>query len=173
MREYPGTEYSKKSATSSKKIVVSAHFPDCRQLAQNLILYASQNSVCAGIVARAALFSEGGWDAFSKTPTASNSVICFRVELHVESEPTRHSGADSRTAKDLSSPCGGRCSRCGRWRNRNGKSDRNRRILLSSQRSESVGALVPAAPGNLAHTIERRGSRLGARGRPHRFRAFS
>src|SRR5712691_2561528 len=30
MREYPGTEYSKKSATSSKKIVVSAHFPDCR-----------------------------------------------------------------------------------------------------------------------------------------------
>src|SRR5260370_6336580 len=30
MRESPGTEYSKKSATSSKKIVVSAHFPDCR-----------------------------------------------------------------------------------------------------------------------------------------------
>src|SRR6266478_3972687 len=129
--------------------------------------------VCAGIVPRAGLFSEGGWDAFSKTPTASNSVICFRVELHLGAEPTRHSGADSRTAKDLSSPCGGRCSRCGRWRNGNGKSDRNRRILLSSQRSESVGALVPAAPGNLAHTIERRGSRLGARGRPHRFRAFS
>src|SRR5882724_2440540 len=136
-------------------------------------LYASQYPVCAGIVARAALFSEGGWDAFSKTPTASNSVICFRVELHLGAEPTRHSGADSRAAKDLSAPCGGRCSRCGRWRNGNGKSDRNRRILLSSQRSESVGALVPAAPGNLAHTIERRGSRLVARGRPHRFRAFS
>src|SRR5258708_35509462 len=52
-------------------------------------LYASRNSVCAGIVARAALFSEGGWDAFSKTPTASNPVICFRVELHLGAEPTR------------------------------------------------------------------------------------
>src|SRR5216683_6486 len=118
MREYPGTEYSKKSATSSKKIVVSAHFPDCQQLVQNLILYASQNSVCAGIVARAALFSEGGWDAFSKTPTASNPVICFRVELHLGAEPTRHSGADSLTAKALSSPCG-RCSRRERWGNEN------------------------------------------------------
>jgi len=49
--------------------------------------------------------------------------------------------------KTSSSPCGGRCSRCGRWRSGNGKSDRNRRILLSSQRSESVGALVPAALG--------------------------
>jgi hypothetical protein len=78
-------------------------------------LYASGNSVCAGIVARAALFSEGGWDAFSKTPTASNPVICFRVELHLGAEPTRHNGADSLTAKDLSSPCGGRCSRRERW----------------------------------------------------------
>ncbi len=69
-------------------------------------LYASQSPVCAGIVFRVALLSEGGWDAFSKTPTASNPVICFRVELHLEPEPTRHSGADSPTAKDLSSPCG-------------------------------------------------------------------
>src|ERR1022692_425857 len=30
-------------------------------------------------------------------------------------EPTRHSGADSHTAKGLSSPCGGRCSRWDRW----------------------------------------------------------
>jgi len=69
-------------------------------------LYASQSPVCAGIVFRVALLSEGGWDAFSKTPTASNPVICFRVELHLGPEPTRHSGADSPTAKDLSSPCG-------------------------------------------------------------------
>src|ERR1700731_3013171 len=60
-------------------------------------LYASQNSVCAGIVDRVALLSKGGWDAFSKTPTASNAVICFRVELHLESEPTRHRCADSHT----------------------------------------------------------------------------
>src|SRR5258708_18884797 len=102
--------------------------------------------VCAGIVPRAALFSEGGWDAFSKTPTASNSVICFRVELHLGAEPTSHSGADSRTAKDLSSTCGGRCSRCDRWRNGNGKSDGNRRILLPSQRSESAGPPPPPPP---------------------------
>src|SRR5712692_6239362 len=172
MREYPGTEYSKKSATSSKKIVVSAHFPDCRQLAQNLILYASQNSICAGIVARAALFSEGGWDAFSKTPTASNSVICFRVELHLEPEPTRHRCADSRTAKCHPSPCGGSCSRWDRWRSRNGKSDGNRRILLSSQRSENVEALVPATPGDFDDTNDLRGTRVAARGRTNRFRSL-
>src|SRR6266404_70868 len=136
-------------------------------------LYASHNPVCAGIVDRFALLSEGGWDAFSKTPTASNSFICFRVNLHLEPKATRLSGAGSRLARALSFPCGGRCSRWDRWRNGNGKSDGNRRILLPSQRSESVGELVPAAPGNLADTIERRGSRLGARGRPHRFRAFS
>src|SRR6266436_6260519 len=73
-------------------------------------LYASQSPVCAGIVARAALFSEGGWDAFSKTPTASNPVICFRVELHLEPKPTRHSRADNHTAKGHPSPCGGYCS---------------------------------------------------------------
>src|SRR5207245_8211017 len=70
-------------------------------------LYASQNPVCAGIVDRVALLSEGGWDVFSKTPTASDPVICFRVKLHLEPEPTRHSRADSHTANDLSSPCGG------------------------------------------------------------------
>jgi hypothetical protein len=68
------------------------------------IHYASQNPMCAGIVARAALFSKGAWNVFPKTPTASNPVTSFRVELHLESEPTRHSRADSRTAKDLSSP---------------------------------------------------------------------
>src|SRR5207253_373054 len=115
---------------------------------------------CAGIVARAALFSEGGWDAFSKTPTAANSVLCFRVELHLRAEPTRHSGADSRTAKDLSSPCGGRCSRWDRWRNGNGKSERNRRILLSSQRSESAGALVRATLGDFADTTVLRRNRV-------------
>src|SRR5271157_2275399 len=73
-------------------------------------LYASHNPVCAGIVDRVALLSKGGWDAFSKTPTASNPVICFRVELHLESEPTRRRCADSHTAKGLPSPCGGRCS---------------------------------------------------------------
>src|SRR6202023_2869463 len=99
-------------------------------------LYAPQNPVCARIVDRVALLSEGGWDAFSKTPAASNSVICFRVELHLEPEPTRHSRAGNHAAKGLSYPCGGRCSRWDRWRNENGKSDRNRRILLPGQRSE-------------------------------------
>src|SRR6266849_4051076 len=135
-------------------------------------LCASQNPVCAGIVDRFAILSEGGWDAFSKTPTASNSVICFRVELHLGAEPTRHSRADSRIAKALSSPGGGRCSRWDRWRNGNGKSDGNRRILLPSQRSESAGALVPATPGSLAHTNELRGIPLAARGRTHRFRSI-
>jgi hypothetical protein len=97
--------------------------------------------------------------------------ICFRVELHLGAEPTRHSGADSRTAKALSSPCGGRCSRWDRWGNGNKKSDRNRRILLPSQRSESVGTLVPATLGDLADAIELRGFRLAARGRTHRFRS--
>jgi len=35
-----------------------------------------------------------------------------------------------------------------------------------------MGALVPATPGDLAHTIELRGFRLAARGRTHRFRSF-
>ena len=47
-------------------------------------LYASQNPVCAAIVDRVAVLSKGGWDAVSKTPTASSLVICFRVELHHE-----------------------------------------------------------------------------------------
>src|SRR5690242_15599864 len=64
----------------------------------------------AGIVDRVALLSKGGWDAFSKTPTASNAVISFRVELHLEPEPTRRRCADSHTAKGLPSPCGSRCS---------------------------------------------------------------
>src|SRR5580658_10662633 len=75
----------------------------------------------------AALFSKGGRDAFPKTPTASIPVICFRVELHLGTEPPRHGCAASRTANDPSSPRGSRCSRCDRWRNGNGKSDRNRR----------------------------------------------
>src|SRR6266851_7278023 len=142
MREYPGTEYSKKSATSSKKIVVSAHFPDCRQLVQNLILYASQNSVCAGIVARAALLSKGGWDAFSKTPTASNPVNCFRVELHLESEPTRHRCADSHTAKGLLSPAGPLFV-MGLLENGNGKSDGYWRtdLLFRAHDRKNIGAL--------------------------------
>jgi hypothetical protein len=36
--------------------------------------------VAADIVDRIALLLKGGWDAFSKTPTASNPVICLRVE---------------------------------------------------------------------------------------------
>jgi hypothetical protein len=120
-------------------------------------LYASHNHVCAGIVNRFALFSEGGWDAFSKTPTASNSVICFRVELHLGAKPTRHSRADDHAAKRLSAACGGRSSRWDRRRNGCGKSDGNRRILLPGQRSESAGALVPATPGSLDHTNELRG----------------
>src|SRR6267142_2111450 len=135
-------------------------------------LYASQNSVCAGIVDRIALFSEGGWDAFCKTPIASNSVICFRVELPLGAEPTWYGGADNHAAKGLSSPCRGCCSRWDRWRNGNGKSYGNRRILLPSQRSESAGALVPATPGDLGHTNELRGFPLAARGRTHRFRSI-
>src|SRR6266481_728530 len=137
-----------------------------------LHLYASQNPVCAGIVFRVALLSDGGWDAFSKTPITSNPFICFRVELHLGAEPTRHSRADSHTAKGLPYPCRGCCSRWDRWRNGNGKSDGNRRILLPSQRSESAGALVPATPGSLAHTNELRGIPLAARGRTHRFRSI-
>src|SRR5712664_1834148 len=106
-------------------------------------LYASQNPVCAGIVNRVAFLSKGGWDAFSKTPTASNPVICFRVELHLESEPTRHRCADSHTAKGLLSPCGGRCSLWDCWRNGNGKSDGYWRTVFPSSRSENIGALVP------------------------------
>src|SRR5206468_5785642 len=135
-------------------------------------LYAFQNAVCAGIVGRFAVLSEGGWDAFSKTPSASNSVICFRVELPLGAKPTRHSRADNHAAKCPSSPCGGCCSRGDRWRNGNGKSDRNRRILLPSQRFESAGALVSATPGHLGHTNERRGIPLAARGRTHRFRSI-
>src|SRR6266850_5694819 len=135
-------------------------------------LYASQSPVCAGIVFGVALLSEGGWDAFSKTPTASNPVIRFRVKLHLEPKPTRHRRADTHAAKGLSSPCRGCCSRWDRWRNGNGKSYGNRRILLPSQRSESAGALVPATPGSLAHTNEPRGIPLAARGRTHRFRSI-
>jgi catechol 2,3-dioxygenase-like lactoylglutathione lyase family enzyme len=135
-------------------------------------LCTSQNPVCAGIVDRFALLAEGGWDAFSKTPTASNCVICFWVELHLGAKPTRPSRADNHAAKGFSSPCRGCCSRWDRWRNGNGKSDRNRRILLPSQRSESAGALVPATPGDLAHTNELRGIPLAARSRTHAFAPF-
>src|SRR5712664_3591847 len=96
---------------------------------------------------------------FSKTPTASNPVIYFRVELHLGAEPPRHRGADSNTANDLSPPSGARESRWDRCRNGNGKRDVNRRTLLPSSRSESVGALLPATPGGLAHAVELRGFR--------------
>jgi len=49
----------------------------------------------------------------------------------------------------------------------------NRRTVLQSSRSDSVGALVPATPGSLAHTIELRGFRLPARGWTHRFSLLS
>src|SRR5579872_2146042 len=55
--------------------------------------------LCAGIVVRFARLSVGGRDAFSKTPTASNSVICFRLKLHLESKRTRHSRADNHADK--------------------------------------------------------------------------
>ena len=58
------------------------------------------------MVDRLALLSDGGRDPFSKTPAALNPVICFRVELHLESEPGRHRCADSYTAKGLSSSNG-------------------------------------------------------------------
>jgi hypothetical protein len=57
--------------------------PNCLQLAQNVVLRFPElrfREYCDGV----ALLSEGGWDAFSKTPTASNPVIRFRVELHIE-----------------------------------------------------------------------------------------
>src|SRR5258705_8103842 len=38
-------------------------------------------------------------------------------------------------------------------------------LFRSSQRSESAGALVPATPGDLGHTNERRGFPLAAGGR--------
>jgi len=45
------------------------------------------------------------------------------------------------------------------------------RLTVPKQFREELG-LVPAAPGSLAHTIELRVTRLGARGRPHGFRSF-
>src|ERR1700719_2733281 len=123
--------------------MTSITFHYFRLVDKNLILHASHNPFCVGIVDRFALFSEGGWDVFSKTPTASNSVICFRVEFHLEPKPTRHSCADNHAAKGLSSPPRGCCSRWDRWRNGNGKSDGNRRVLLPRQRFEIAGALVP------------------------------
>src|SRR6266480_3093917 len=72
----------------------------------------------------------------------------------------------------ISPPPAGTAVRHGRWRNGNGKSDGNRRTVLQSSRSDSVGALVPATPGDLAHTIELRGFRLAATGRTYRFRSF-
>jgi len=59
-----------------------------------------------------------------------------------------------------------------RWRTGNGNSDGNGRTILPSSRSESVRPLVPATPGSLADTIELRGIRLGARGRPPVFSPF-
>ncbi len=89
---------------------VAALRKSCR-LDQNLILYASQNPICAGIVARAALFLEGGWDAFPETPTAPNLSFALRVDA---SSGLRNqlgiAPPDSHTAKGLPSSCGGRCS---------------------------------------------------------------
>src|SRR6266404_3986547 len=107
-------------------------------------LYASQSPVCAGIVFRVALLSEGGWDAFSKTPTASNPVICFRVELHLEPEPTRHSGADSPTAKDLSSPCGAAVRHGFAGGTEMEKVTGIGGLFFRAKDSGSVGALVPS-----------------------------
>jgi hypothetical protein len=61
--------------------------------------------------------------------------VADNLKLHRGAEPTRHSGAERHASNDLSSPCSGCCSRWDRWRNGNGKSDGNRRILLPSQRS--------------------------------------
>jgi glyoxylase I family protein len=85
--------------------------------------------------------------------------ICFRVELHLGAEPTRHSGADSRTAKALSSPCGGRCSRWDRWGNGNGKSDRNRRILFRAKDPKALGRWyqqhlrISLTPSSYEHSV--------------------
>jgi glyoxylase I family protein len=50
--------------------------------------------------------SKGRWDAFSKTPTASNLVICFWVKLHLEPEPTRHRCATATQPKVSPPPAG-------------------------------------------------------------------
>jgi hypothetical protein len=125
-------------------------------------LFASHNPVNAGIVNRFALLSGGGWDAFSKTPTAAYHLICFRVKLHLEPEPTRHCRADCHTANDLSS-CRDSCRAWLRWGNGNRKSDGNRRTVLPRPRSGSIGTLVPATPGDLAHTIELQGITVGSK----------
>ena len=144
--------------------------PSGRQLAKPH-LCASQNSVCAGIVARAALFSAEGWDAFLRRQplqtlsfTFGSRFILGRNQLGI--------AAQTATLPMISPPpAGGRCSRWDRCRNGNGKSDGNRRTLLPSSRSESVGALLPTTPGGLAHAVELRGFRLAARGRTYRFRS--
>jgi hypothetical protein len=41
-----------------------------------------------------------------KDASCSVSCICFRVEILLEPEPTRHTGADNHTANELSYPCG-------------------------------------------------------------------
>lgn len=75
-----------------------------------LHLHTSLSPICAGIVERVALLSKEGWDAFSKTPTASKPVDFFRVQLHLEPEPTRNRCADRPTAKGLPTACRGRSS---------------------------------------------------------------
>src|SRR5580693_9600870 len=101
--------FSAVSVSSAVATVIDTDNSSSRSRAA-LHFCASQNHVCTGIVARAALFSIGGWNVFPKTPTASHPVICFRVERHLGAEPTSRGSADYHTAKDLSSPCGGRCS---------------------------------------------------------------
>jgi hypothetical protein len=46
-------------------------------------------------------------------------------------------------------------------------------LFFRAHESESIGALVPATPGDLPHTTELRGFRVAARGRTHRFRSSS
>jgi hypothetical protein len=71
------------------------------------------------------------------------------VELHLEAEPTwqNQPGIAAQTAvqPELSPPPP--------MRNGNGRNDGYWRTVLPSSRSENIGTLVPATPGELARTL--------------------
>ena len=142
-----------------------------RPLAQNLYLYTFQNPVCAGIMDRVALLSKGGWDAFSKTPAASNPVIGFWVELHLGPEPTRHSCADSHTAKGLPSPCGGTVGDGIAGETEMEKVTGIGGLFFRAHDPEALGRWYQQHLG-ISPIPSSYGNRVAARGRTHRFRSF-
>ena len=90
---------------SGAKNLLLEQVPNCPPFAPGPRLFPTRNAIRAGIVDQVAFLSIGGWEAFSKTPTASKPVDFSRVQFHLEPKPTRNCRSDSRTAKGLPSPC--------------------------------------------------------------------